>query len=169
MRLKSKIFNFKFLILNSREDGLTLIEVLIALTILAVGLLGVALMQVTSISGGMFSREMTTATELGQDLVERLKTLQYTSIATDNALIAGSHPDSTDVTNGLAVGAGSANITDERGQTAGPRLYTRTWTVGDNAAGSVPTSNMKTITVTVGWSEKGTSRSIAMSAVKVRE
>ncbi|MBI5050265.1 MAG: prepilin-type N-terminal cleavage/methylation domain-containing protein [Nitrospirae bacterium] len=158
-----KIFNLQSSIFNS-SAGLTLIEVLIALTVLAIGLLGVAMMQLMSISGGLFSREMSIATELGQDLIEKVKTYEYTESTTDNALAAGSHPDATDVTNGLAEGIGSANLIDERGMTDGSQLYTRTWTVTNNS----PAANMKTVTVTVSWSEKGTTRSVTLRGIRVR-
>ncbi len=155
--------------ISKSSKGFTLIEVLIALTILAIGLLGVALMQVTSISGNTFSREMSVATELGQDMLEQLRTLQYTSSTTDNALLqtVNQHPDNTDVADGLAVGVGNANIIDERGLTVGTLIYTRTWRVTDGT----PAANMKTIDVTVSWTEKGaaaTIRSITITGVKVR-
>lgn len=174
---KSKLRNFEicnlqFAICNS-QAGLTLIEVLIALTILAVGLLGVAFMQVTSLSGGAFSREMVVATELGQDMLEKLRTLPYTETSEDSALASGDHPTALDVnrdldgdgiTSDLAVGVGTANVVDERGQTTGPLVYTRIWTVSNNS----PTTNMKTITVTVRWLEKGTPRSITITGIMVR-
>jgi type IV pilus assembly protein PilV len=157
----------KFSICNS-QAGLTLVEVLVALTILSVGLLGVALMQITSISGNTFSREMAVATELGQDMLEKLNALSYEDTAiTGSASPGTAHPTATDVSNGLAVGAGTNNIIDERGLTVGPTIYTRTWNVIDNA----PATNMKTITVTVSWTEKGatlTTRSITIIGVKVQ-
>jgi type IV pilus assembly protein PilV len=168
--------NFKSVIFNSRA-GFTLIEVLIALTILSVGLLGVALMQVTSISGTTFSREMNVATGLAQDMLEKLRTLTYTDTTTDPALTAGAtHPVAADVSRDLdgdtqppflAVALGNANVIDERGLTLGPTLYTRTWSITDNT----PASDMKTIAVTVSWTERGavsTTRSVTITGIKVQ-
>ena len=168
--------NLKSVIFNSRA-GFTLIEVLIALTILSVGLLGVALMQVSSISGTTFSREMNVATCLAQDMLEKLRTLPYTDTATDTALDTGTHPVKADVNRDLdgdtlppflAVDD-KKNLIDERGLTLGPALYTRTWDVNDNT----PASDMKTITVTVSWEERGgltgsTTRSVTITGVKVK-
>ena len=171
----SAMCNFKCLIFNSRA-GFTLIEVLIALTILSIGLLGVALMQVTSISATTFSREMNVATGLAQDMLEKLSTLTYTDTTTDPALTAGAHPGAADVNRDLdvdtlppflAVALGNANIIDERGLTLGPTLYTRTWSVTDNT----PATDMKSIAVTVSWTERGavsTTRSVTITGVKVQ-
>ncbi len=162
------------------ELGFSLVEVLVALTILVIGLLGVALLQVVSIQGNTFSREMAVATGLSQDMLEKLKTLQWTELKVDDALTAGNHPVTADVNRDLdgdgeppylAVAAGTANIIDERGFGAadagrGPLLYTRTWTVTDDQ----PATNMKTIEVTVLWKEKGTTdRSVTITGVKVQE
>lgn len=168
--------DFKSVIFNSRA-GFTLIEVLIALTILSIGLLGVAIMQVTSISGNTFSREMNVATGLAQDMLEKLRTLTYTDTTTDPALTAGAaHPVAADVNRDLdgdalppflAVALGNANVIDERGLTLGPTLYTRTWSVTDNT----PASDMKSIAATVSWTERGTvstTRSVTITGVKAQ-
>ena len=75
------------------KKGFTLIEVLIGLVILAVGVMAIAGMQMTSVRGNFFSHYLTQAIYTGQDRLEFLDNLSYTS----NELLAGSHndPDTT--------------------------------------------------------------------------
>ncbi len=70
------------------QKGFTLIEVLIALVILAVGLLGVTAMQITAIRGNHFSDNLTRATVLAQNKLEELKHLPYY----DSKLSSGQAP-----------------------------------------------------------------------------
>jgi type IV pilus modification protein PilV len=55
--------------------GFTLIEILVGLVILAIGLLGIAGMQVTSVKGNFFSKNLTQASYVAQDRLEFLKNL----------------------------------------------------------------------------------------------
>ena len=73
------------------EKGFTLIEVAAGLVILAIGLLGIAAMQVTSTMGGYFSNNVTQATILAQDKLEYLKNLSYS----DSNLSSGQHNEGT--------------------------------------------------------------------------
>jgi hypothetical protein len=117
-------------------------------------------------------------------MLEKLRTYEYTSTNTDNALIGAAfpgtnHPTVADVAANLApaVFGNIDNIIDERGlwparaialgTSAGPVLYTRIWTVTNDT----PAANMKAIDVRVSWTEKGaasTTRSITITGVKVR-
>lgn len=72
-----------------KRDGFTLIEVLVGLVILAVGLLAIAGMLVTSVKGNYFSNRLTQASYVAQDRLEFLKTIPLT----DNALTAGTHAE----------------------------------------------------------------------------
>lgn len=60
-----------------RRGGFSLIEVLVALTILAIGLLAVAKLQTSAINGLAFSRHLSTSTQLAQQYLEYLRSLPY--------------------------------------------------------------------------------------------
>ena len=65
------------------EKGFTLIEVLVGLIILAIGVLAVAGMQITSITGTSFSKNLTQASVIAQDRLEFLKGLSLTDFRLD--------------------------------------------------------------------------------------
>jgi len=69
------------------QKGFTLIEVMIAMVVLLVGILGVMSMQYYSVSGNASSREMRIATGLSQQLIEQLKATPYAELA------SGADPD----------------------------------------------------------------------------
>jgi type IV pilus assembly protein PilV len=105
------------------RKGFTLIEVLVGLVILAVGLLAIAGMLVTSVKGNYFSNQLTQASYIAQDRLEFLKNLPI-----DNgALNAGTHPEVSVTVSGqvfsrsytVAVNGGLKTIT-----------YTVTWNDG---------------------------------------
>ncbi len=62
---------------RQRDGGFSLIEVLFALVVLAVGLLAIAQLQVAAIRGIQFSKHMTAATQLAQRQMEFLKALPF--------------------------------------------------------------------------------------------
>jgi len=93
---KDKLLNVK---------GFTLIEVMIAIIILAVGMMAMALLQVTAIRGGAFANQVTQASIYGQDKIEEIKNLNYPSVGNGNDTVTSS--------NGI--------------------VYTRTWIVTTNS------------------------------------
>ena len=62
---------------SNKEKGFTLLEVLIAISIFAIGILGVASMQITAIGGNTSARTHTEAATWAADRVERLMALPY--------------------------------------------------------------------------------------------
>jgi prepilin-type N-terminal cleavage/methylation domain-containing protein len=74
-----------------KRKGFTLIEVVAGLIILAIGLLAIALMQITSTKSGYFSSNVTQATIFAQDKLEFLKNLSYS----DSNLSGGQHNEGT--------------------------------------------------------------------------
>ena len=71
------------------ESGFTLIEVMMAMVVLAVGLMAVAGMQVISIQSNTGNRDITEASTLALDKLEFLKVLPRD----DNRIRAGDHVD----------------------------------------------------------------------------
>lgn len=110
-----------------KEDGFTLIEVLIALTIFAVGLLAVAAMQNSAILMNSNAGKLTHLSTWGMDKIEELSSLPYLDAELDPA----GNPHSDSPVDG----------------------YTVSWTVIDDD----PVSNVKRITVKVTGKGKSTS------------
>ena len=71
------------------KKGFTLIEVLIGLIILAIGILAVAGMQITSIRGTAFSNNLMQASVIAQERLEFIKSLPLN----DAKLDTGTYPD----------------------------------------------------------------------------
>lgn len=66
------------------KKGFTLIEVLIGLIILAIGILAIAGMQITSIRGTSFSNNLSQASILAQERLEFLKSLPISDTRLDS-------------------------------------------------------------------------------------
>ncbi|MGZ6248225.1 MAG: type IV pilus modification PilV family protein [Syntrophales bacterium] len=105
------------------KEGFSLIELLIALAILAFGLLATATMQVTSVRSNFFSHSLMQGSMVAQDRLEFLGNLAYDS----PSLQAGSHNDQTATISGI--------------------VFNRLYTVADNTGG------YKIINYTVAWND----------------
>ena len=72
----STVSGFKF----NQNKGFTLVEIMVAISILAIALLGLASVTVMVIKGNTFSKTMTAATTLANDKMEQLKRTGYASL-----------------------------------------------------------------------------------------
>jgi type IV pilus assembly protein PilV len=72
--------------IKENSGGFTLTEVLIAVVILSVGLLGLFAMTIATTRTSSFSKNLTTATILAQDKIEQIKNMSYANIAAGNFL-----------------------------------------------------------------------------------
>jgi len=110
------------------NNGFTIIEVLITLSIFSIGVLAVAAMQMTSTKGNASSRRITEATALAETQIERLIQLPYDHIDLNPA-------------------------NNPHGETVGP--YTVNWNASEVDLDANGANDSKTIDVTVSWSYVG--------------
>ena len=130
--------------LQKNGKGFTLVEIMIAILLLVIALVGLASVTVSVIKGNDFSRMVTTATTLAKDKMEVLKNLSATSAGYD-ALTSDS-------------------------ETSLEVIYTRAWTVGAVGATAPDndTTKMKKITVTVTWTWNGQSHNVTLNTIVFR-
>jgi prepilin-type N-terminal cleavage/methylation domain-containing protein len=124
------------------QHGFTLLEVMIALAIFAIGILAVSAMQINSINQNAGARMQTEATSLASDSMERLLALPYDHEQLD--------PDVTLNPHRMAMGA-----------------YTVEWTVttpavGDPVYGDIP---VKMIDMTVSCDNRN-ARPVVLSCIR---
>jgi prepilin-type N-terminal cleavage/methylation domain-containing protein len=115
--------------INGEESGFTFIEMLTALVLLTIGLLGTAVLTTGVVRGNVAARNVTTATAIAQSCFEENRRVGYSS--------AGSVP------------SGGANncITGNATVVSGGVTFTR------NLAIDTSVTNIKTLTVILTWSE----------------
>jgi prepilin-type N-terminal cleavage/methylation domain-containing protein len=121
---------------KTREAGFTLLEVIVAISILTVGLLAVASMQTAAIHGNDTAYRITETVTWAQDRLEYLLALPYDDAA-------------------LSIGTGKAD------PMTSPPHYTITYDVIDG-----PVSNTKRITVTATRQSGGVTKSRRLSSIK---
>jgi type IV pilus assembly protein PilV len=82
---------------TQRQQGFTLLEVLIALLVLSIGLLGLAALQTTSLRSNQMASMRTTATQLAYDISDRMRANPAGVAAGEYALAGGTVPTGTSI------------------------------------------------------------------------
>ncbi len=124
------------------ENGFTIMEVMIALAIFAIGILGVAHLHIRSTSGNTSSRTITEGTTFAVDRVEQLMTLPYD----DSAWDAGTY-------NAAVTGSDS-------GET-----YSLTWSITEDN----PVPNTKQVAVRATWDDQGETRTFTTNYYRAKD
>jgi len=104
------------------DGGFSLLEVVVAMLILTIGLLGMAMLQLSAIQGNAYSQKVTEANALIANKIEEYRQMPFNDIESNEEEDVRLHGSDT-------------------------TLYTRRTTVEDNT----PAAGLKTITVEVGW------------------
>ena len=118
------------------QDGLTMVELSIAMAIMSIGLLAVAAMQLGTSRNNTNGDIYTQANLLAMSQLELLKNQDV------SFLLAGSYTE--------------ASTVDENGEPGG--IYTRRWTITDIG------TMARELTVTVEWTRVGRTRSVQVTS-----
>ena len=140
---------------NMNEQGFSLIEVLIAISIFSIGILAIASMQTTSIDSSSSAMVQTEVASWASDRIETLMALPYDDAALEPGTYGSAVSTATD-----GIDNDWDGIIDEIGET-GTR-NTITWTIQED----IPINNTKTITVTVTSTREG-GKTVTLEMTKV--
>ena len=138
---------------KSNQKGFSLIEILIAITVFAIGILAVGNMQITAIKGNSFANDLTKATTLAQDRMEELIGLSYTDTLNNDTNANGK------------AGLDDANvITADHSNPNNPvdGRYNIFW----NIATDYPINNTKEIRIIVRWTDRGAQKRVSITSMK---
>ena len=127
---------------GQRENGFSLIEVLIAMVILAVGLLALSSMQGTFATGSADSRQRLRAMDLAKSRLNVLKTLDYSAGPTSVGPLTDTDGDGI---NGLDH---TGNGADHQETAASPSQHIVYWNIAENIS-----ANFKRVRVIVVWND----------------
>ena len=123
---------------DGNEKGFSLLELLIGISIFALGILATTTMQWWSVRNNTTGNVFTQANMLALTQLETLKNRDF------SALVAGNFNDPN-------------NPVDENGNAGG--IYNRSWTIANYSAFS------RQITVTIQWTRIGGTRSVVLTSL----
>lgn len=131
----------------NHQSGFTLIEVLVGITILTIGLLGVAKMQISAIRGNSMSSCTSAALSLAEEKMEGLMVTSFNDASLDDDE-AGNNSDLTSIT---TIDHEETDNIDETGGINARGRYRRIWNIADHPATGEDLPTMKSVTVIVTW------------------
>jgi prepilin-type N-terminal cleavage/methylation domain-containing protein len=125
----------EFMRVHKRQDGFTLVEVLVSISLLSIALLGLCGATVMAMKGNSLSQMSTKATVMAKDKMEGLKNLNYTQIASGSDTLEANYYT---------------------------RQWTVTTVTPDV---SIPDNTYKTVAVTVSWTWQSLARNVTLNTI----
>lgn len=130
------------------QKGFTLLEVIVAISILTIGLLAVASMQVSAIRGNASAYGITEATSWASDQLEKLIVLPY-----DHADLQDTDGDGT---------SGLENASEDTDDNPNPPPAHGKYKVYWNVAADDTADDTKTVNVIVTWTDHGIQKRVSI-------
>jgi prepilin-type N-terminal cleavage/methylation domain-containing protein len=123
---------------NDKSGGFTLIELVVAILIFAIGIVGIMKLHQASVQSNMFTMQMTQAMNISSDKLETLRRLPL-----DNASLSiGAHPSVTVTSMGV------------------PYTYSYTVAITPNSNNSG-----RTVNLTIAWNEKNIPHQLSIPVI----
>jgi len=137
------------------SKGFTLLEVIMAISILTIGILAVASMQALAIRGNAISRVYTESTDRAQDMAEKLLSSNLA-----DAKLSDADGDGVAGLNDTGANADHSDTSHSK--------YAIYWNVVSNWAGGSAETGVNTVRVIVTWTERGIQKSHSYDFLKNR-
>lgn len=143
------------------QKGFNLVEIMVAMSIFAIGFLAMAKMQITALQGNYNARGTTEAVTLLHSKVEELRMLPYGHADLSNN---GQLGNPANVTLATLPGAADAGHGEAALQNFQGNNYRVVWNVRENW----PTADVKTVRVIVAWNERELKRRLSSDFVRTQ-
>jgi len=140
------------------DRGFSIIEVMIAISILSIGILALASMQVAAMRGNSFAGGVTEGSTWALDQIEKLMSLPWTDPSLLDADLDG------------AGGLDNIGFDNDPGTQADAdfRVTQGKFSIHWNVANNVVTNNTRTVNVIVTWTDHDAQKSVSMQRVVAR-
>ncbi len=139
---------------SAGQRGFGLIELMIAMVILAVGILGITKLQMQSSFGNAGSRNTSAAVNLARSKLESLKRVGSYSIQEGVVVQLQDQNSSTALDDWTTPDFTEGPMNEAEDSSSFGKIFTRMWNIADNT----PMANFKTIRVRVAWTQNGEPR-----------
>jgi type IV pilus modification protein PilV len=138
------------------EKGFSLLEVIVAISVLTIGLLAVASMQASAIRGNASAYGITEGTNLASDQIEKLMIMPYDNPYPDDSYDYPLYPlEDRDKD-------GKFGLEDDTASTADHNVNRGKYTVYWNVAVDDTAKGTKTVNVIVTWADHGIQKRVSM-------